>query len=68
MRFAVGGDAEHYNCRRKRCLSAAVGTCAALHDTARVYAGIFFFCSAHAATARYRAFTAVRGDTALYSF
>ena len=30
---------------RKRCLSAAVSTCAALHDAARVYAGLFFLCT-----------------------
>ena len=34
------------HCRRKRCLSAAVGTCAALHNTAGGYAG-FFVSSLH---------------------
>ena len=69
MRFAVGGDAEHYTFSANAAfllLIARVLPFAVLLGSMLA----FFFFSAHVrtATARCRAFTTVRGDTALYSF
>ena len=48
------------------CLSAAVSTRDALHDAARIDAGIFS-ADARTLTARYTAVPTVSGDTALYT-
>ena len=63
MRFTVGGDAKHYTLGTN-----AVNTCAALQEAVRLYAGKTKSARVRTATARYRTFTTVRGDTALYNF
>ena len=43
MRLTVGGDAEHYTFGANAAFSAAVSTCATLHDSARVMLAFVFF-------------------------
>ena len=68
MRFTVGGDAEHYTFGANATFLLLLVH--VLPFTMLLGSMLAFFFSAHvrAATARYRAFTTVRGDTALDSF
>ena len=68
MRSTVGGDAEHYTFGANAAFLLLLVH--VLSFTMLLGSMLFFFFSAHVrtATARYRAFTTARGDTAIYSF
>ena len=70
MRLTVGGDAEHYTTVGVNAafLLLLVHVLPFTMLLRRVHAGVYFFFSAHVrtATAGYRAFSTVCGDTALY--